>query len=96
MICRQCGTEIADKALICYRCGTATTEPAFKAPASSQPRRTSSPASLAVSVLAIGLLMLLALYMGRMNSGETPRALSWVAVAIAVAVVIGRAVLRRG
>ena len=27
MVCRQCGTEIADKALICYRCGTATTEP---------------------------------------------------------------------
>jgi uncharacterized membrane protein YvbJ len=23
MKCRQCGTEIADKALICFRCGTA-------------------------------------------------------------------------
>ena len=22
MKCRQCGTEIADKALICFRCGT--------------------------------------------------------------------------
>ena len=33
MRCRQCGTEIADKALICYRCGTATTEAKFKAPA---------------------------------------------------------------
>jgi len=30
MRCRQCGTEIADKALICYRCGTATTEAKFK------------------------------------------------------------------
>jgi hypothetical protein len=30
MHCRQCGTEIADKALICYRCGTATTEATFK------------------------------------------------------------------
>ena len=26
MQCRNCGAEIADKALICYRCGTATTE----------------------------------------------------------------------
>ena len=31
MICRKCGTEIAAKALICYRCGTATTEPLFSA-----------------------------------------------------------------
>lgn len=26
MRCRICGTEIADKALICFKCGTATTE----------------------------------------------------------------------
>ena len=31
--CRNCGTEIADKALICYRCGTATTDAKFKAAA---------------------------------------------------------------
>jgi uncharacterized membrane protein YvbJ len=31
MQCRNCGTEIADKALICYRCGTATTEAKYKA-----------------------------------------------------------------
>jgi hypothetical protein len=27
MQCRNCGTEIADKAIICYRCGTGTTDP---------------------------------------------------------------------
>jgi hypothetical protein len=27
MTCRKCGTEIAAKAIICYKCGTATTEP---------------------------------------------------------------------
>jgi len=27
MVCRKCGTEIAAKAIICYKCGTATTEP---------------------------------------------------------------------
>ena len=32
MICRYCQTEIADKALICYRCGNATTEPRIKPP----------------------------------------------------------------
>lgn len=27
MRCRSCGTEIAEKALICFRCGAATTDP---------------------------------------------------------------------
>jgi hypothetical protein len=30
MICKSCRTEIADKALVCYRCGQATAEPAVK------------------------------------------------------------------
>lgn len=28
MVCRQCGTEIAAKAIICYKCGAATATPA--------------------------------------------------------------------
>jgi len=32
MICRHCGTEIADKAIICYRCGRATTDPRITPP----------------------------------------------------------------
>ena len=30
MQCRNCGAQIADKALICYRCGTATTEAKYQ------------------------------------------------------------------
>jgi hypothetical protein len=30
--CRNCQTEIADNALICYRCGKATTEPRIQPP----------------------------------------------------------------
>jgi hypothetical protein len=33
MKCRSCGAEIAANALICYKCGTATTEPKIKPPA---------------------------------------------------------------
>jgi hypothetical protein len=33
MKCRSCGTEIAANALICYKCGTATTEARIKPPA---------------------------------------------------------------
>ena len=32
MICRNCKTEIADNALICYRCGKATSDPRVKPP----------------------------------------------------------------
>ena len=33
MTCRYCGTEIAAKALICYRCGKPTSDPRIKPPA---------------------------------------------------------------
>ena len=33
MKCRSCGAEIAANALICYKCGTATTEARIKPPA---------------------------------------------------------------
>ena len=32
MNCKYCQTEIADKALICYRCGRSTTEPRIAPP----------------------------------------------------------------
>ena len=60
MQCRNCGAEIADKALICYKCGTATTEAKYK-PA-PLPRRSSRPPLIAV-VVALLLLALLALYL---------------------------------
>jgi uncharacterized membrane protein YvbJ len=59
MRCRQCGTEIADKALICYRCGTATTEAKFKPP--SAPRRRRSAKRMLAVLAAIVLLVLLAI-----------------------------------
>ena len=39
MTCRQCGTEIADKALICFRCGTAVDEPLTKPYVKTKSRR---------------------------------------------------------
>jgi hypothetical protein len=90
VICRKCGTEIAAKALICYRCGTATTEPLFKPAA---PKRRSGP--IIASLLAIAVLVSVAAHMGRTPSGESPRLLSWVAVAAAVVIVALRAYARR-
>ena len=60
MTCTQCGTEIAEKAVICYRCGHPTREPSVKPPASgsilARPRRR-RPAMVA-AVLALILLVL--------------------------------------
>lgn len=59
MICKYCGTQIADKALICYKCGNATTEPRIKPPVEGpilgRPRRSRLP------YVAIVILLLLAL-----------------------------------
>jgi hypothetical protein len=62
MQCRQCGIEIADKALICYRCGTATTEAKYQ-PAPLPRKGASSSRTLIVIVLVIAVLVLLALYL---------------------------------
>lgn len=60
MLCRQCGTEIADKALICYRCGTATTEAKYK-PYVAPKSRFGSP--LLWTVLLVLALVLLAFFL---------------------------------
>ena len=51
MKCRACSAEIAANALICYKCGTATSEPRISPP-SARPRR---------SRLSIAALILLGL-----------------------------------
>ena len=61
MKCRQCGTDIADKALICYRCGTATTEAKY-APAPLK-RRGPSRSMIAAGLVALLVLVLLAFFL---------------------------------
>jgi hypothetical protein len=64
MICTHCSTEIADKALICYRCGHATTEPRVTPPANGplfdRPRRRRP---LLVAVVLALMLLVLALWL---------------------------------
>jgi hypothetical protein len=60
MKCKSCGTEIADKALICYRCGNATTEPRIKPPVEGslfeRPRRSRRPIVAIVIVIILALI----------------------------------------
>ena len=60
MICKHCGTEIAEKALICYRCGHATAAPRITPPTQGsiflKRRRSKLPWLLALLVLVALLL----------------------------------------
>ena len=60
MLCKHCGTEIADRALICYRCGNATTEPRIKPPDTGpifeRPRRSRLPMIVVIIIVILGLL----------------------------------------
>jgi len=82
MTCRNCGTEIADKALICYRCGTATTERRITPP-SERPRR--GPLALIVALLVIVLAAAAAI--PQLAEG-TPRLLGWAAVVVLTALAV--------
>jgi hypothetical protein len=56
MQCRNCGTEIADKAIVCYRCGTATTDPVRK-PVPIGHARTAPPLLSGIAILVVALLL---------------------------------------
>jgi len=53
MECRSCGARIADNALICYKCGAATTEPRITPPA-ARPRRSRA---MVASLILLGLAL---------------------------------------
>ena len=94
MTCRQCGTEIADKALICYRCGAATTEPVFAPAPAERQRSRAGLVTLVITLLAFALMGGGAIYLSG-ASGDVPRAVTWVAAGVAVAIVVLRAYARR-
>jgi hypothetical protein len=90
VICRQCGTEIADKAIVCYRCGRSTADPVR--PSGTRQNR---PAGFSlISLAALVILVVAGLFMGTSATGQVPRAVSWVLAALGV-LVLGWRLLRR-
>jgi hypothetical protein len=59
MKCRNCQTDIADNALICYRCGRATTDPRVKPPdqgsISAHRRRSRWPVVVVAVIVAVAM-----------------------------------------
>ena len=93
MQCRQCGTEIADKAIVCYRCGAATTDPVRKA-VPIAPRR-----SPLVPAIAIVVLLAAALVLGYLSrtaaNPELPQLAAGLALGAAIAILFLRVLRRR-
>lgn len=92
MHCRNCGTEIADKAIVCYRCGHATTDPVRKAVQIPSKR---NPLAALVGAAILAVLALAAWY-GSRTAGD-PDAWRTVAgvLAGAAAMVLVLGMLRR-
>jgi hypothetical protein len=92
MQCRNCGATIADKALICYRCGTPTTDAKYQpAPLPRQGSRS----GLIATVIALALILVLFVVMGRISTTETSNYVRYAAVAVAIVIVVLRAYARR-
>jgi hypothetical protein len=88
MVCQNCGTEIADKALVCFRCGQATTAPV---------RRPPPPASRGRGILAfvaLVILILAALFLGRAGTIDVPDPVRWTVIGAAVALLVWRMISR--
>jgi hypothetical protein len=90
MICRFCGTEIADKALICYRCGNATSEPRV-----APPPRGGRPPSRGPVLLAMIVLVISALVMGQVVTDQVPREVGYVLAAIGLVAIGWHLAVRR-
>jgi hypothetical protein len=93
MRCKSCGTEIADKAIVCFRCGAGTTDPVRKA-VPVRPRRSILPSLLSVAVLLVG-----ALYMGQASrtaaDPERWQTIAAVLVGAAMVLLVLRVIRRR-
>lgn len=93
MQCRQCGTEIADKAIVCFRCGASTTDPVRKAVTVKRRR------SPLLSAVVIVVLLLIALYLGQASrtaaNPELPQLAAGLALGAAIAVLLLRILRRR-
>ena len=87
--CTNCGTEIADKALICYRCGQATFQPK-RAPAAPPGK-----GRQLILVVTLVILILAAFFMGQVQTGTVPDWVRYTVMVLAIVVLAYRLLLRR-
>lgn len=92
MKCRSCGTEIAEKAIVCFRCGTPTDLPAAPARRPPAPRR--RPAWIAVPILIV--IIALGVWLLPQTPRDSPaRWAGWILLAVTAFAVVWRLRRRR-
>jgi protein-S-isoprenylcysteine O-methyltransferase Ste14 len=89
MTCASCGTEIADKALICYRCGQATFQ-AKRAPAVPPAK-----GRQLILVVAMIILILSAFFLGQVQTNTVPEWVRYTVIVLALVVLAWRVLQRR-
>jgi hypothetical protein len=93
MQCRNCGTEIADKAIVCFRCGAGTTDPVRRAVKITAKR------SPLVSLVVMVMLVVMALYLGQASrvagSPDTYKLAAGICAGAALTVLLVRILRRR-
>jgi hypothetical protein len=89
MLCQNCGTEIADKAIVCFRCGQATVA-AVRKPAPPRSRLRGL-----LSLVALLLLVLAALFLGQAGTIDVPVEVRYGVMAVAIALLVWRFAARR-
>ena len=80
MICRDCGAEIDDRALICFRCGTATAE-REREPRQDTPPRTAR--RWAPIGLAAALVLVVGFFLTPLFGGDPPHPFVWLVLTVA-------------
>ena len=90
MICKNCGTEIANQALTCYECGTVTSESELRP---SDTRRTTS-FPYVPFVLGLVFFVVAGFFMNQMVEGEPPSLLVWLMLGVAGVLLAWRLRLR--
>ncbi len=89
MVCANCGTEIAEKALICYRCGQATfVARRAPAPPPGQGRQM-------ILVVTMIILILSAFFLGQVQTNTVPEWVRYTVMTLAVVVLAYRMLVRR-
>ena len=91
MQCRNCGTEIADKAIVCYRCGAATTDPVRKPVPVGRER----PRVSLLSGIAILIVALIMVSFAKVSGYPQYMDIAAIVLAIAGVGVLGARVIRR-
>lgn len=96
MLCRNCQTEIADSALVCFRCGTATTE-RQREPVpidDDRPKAQTAKRKWAPLLLAVAFVGVAAFFMTELADGTPPQPIVWLMLAFAGGLLAWRVHLR--